>query len=446
MKVDAASDKTSPDAGQITRQVERILHSTQFSSAGLLRSLLSYLAEQATEHPGEHLRVKEIATHVFHRSEDFDSQTDSVVRVHVGRLRSKLAEFYMNEGADDDVILEVPKGAYSLAFRFRSTVTSLAPVPEIQPVETDALSHASLPAAPQRVVPWRRFILPGITLLSLILSAWLLLENRQLRRDTAQPSRLGVLPWSALELGDLPIRIVLSDNSVGVAQDIVGGNLSLKEYISRKYLATAKPASLELTELAQILSQRQYTSLADAEIASHIFRLDSVLSKRGVIRFARNVHLDDFKDANNVIIGSYRANHWVELYQPDLNFTVEYDRELATHFCRNRNPGPNEQAVYRPSGPTGTTGEAYAVVALLFNHSGKGNALLITGTNTESTEAAGEFATDVERCVAALRSMGIDPKGPPRPFEILLKVNVIAGSVDKSEVIAYRVRPPSANR
>ena len=87
MKVDAASDKTSPDAGQITRQVERILHSTQFSSAGLLRSLLSYLAEQATEHPGEHLRVKEIATHVFHRSEDFDSQTDSVVRVHVGRLR-----------------------------------------------------------------------------------------------------------------------------------------------------------------------------------------------------------------------------------------------------------------------------------------------------------------------------------------------------------------------
>src|SRR5713101_2810919 len=150
MKVDAASDKTSPDAGQINRQVERILHSSQFSSAGLLRSLLSYLTERAIGHTGEHLKVKEIATHVFHRSEDFDSQTDSVVRVHVGRLRSKLAEFYMNEGAEDDVILEVPKGAYLLAFRFRSTVASLAPIPEIQPVDTGALSPAPLPAAPQR--------------------------------------------------------------------------------------------------------------------------------------------------------------------------------------------------------------------------------------------------------------------------------------------------------
>jgi hypothetical protein len=446
MKVDSPSEKISPDAGQITRQVERILHSSQFSSAGLLRSLLSYLTERAIEHPGEHLKVKDIATQVFHRSEDFDSQTDSVVRVHVGRLRSKLAEFYMNEGADDDVILEVPKGAYSLAFRFSSTVTSLAPVPEVQPVETAVFSPAPLPAAAQRDARWRRLILPVITALALILSLWLLLENRQLRRDAAQPARLGVLPWSALELGDLPIRVVLSDNSVGAAQDIVQGDLSLKEYINRKYLATAKLTSPELTELAQVMSQRQYTALADAEIACHIVRLDSVLSRRGVIRFARNVHLDDFKDANNVIIGSFRANHWVELYQPDLNFNVEYDQQLATHFCRNRNPGPTEQAIYRPSGPTGTTGEAYAVVALLFNHSGKGNALLITGTNTESTEAAGDFATDAERCPAALRSMGIDPKGPPRPFEILLKVKVIAGSVDKSEVIAYRVRPPSANR
>src|SRR5260370_34621058 len=108
--------------------------------------------------------------------------------------------------------------------------------------------------------------------------------------------------------------------------------------------------------MGRTLSQRQYTSMAEAEIASHIFRLDSVLSKRGVIRFARNVHLDDFKDANNVIICSYRANHWGELYQPDVNFTVEYDRELATPFCRNRNPGPTEQAVYRPRAPTAATG------------------------------------------------------------------------------------------
>jgi hypothetical protein len=449
MKVDSVFDSTSPRVDQIRGQVDRILHSSHFSSAELMRLLLSFLADRAIEQPGEHLKVKEIATRVFHRTEDFDSQTDSVVRVHVGRLRSKLAEFYMTDGADDDVILEVPKGAYFLACRYRHAAASPVAAEAVQPVAiqpvaiqpVDAAVLSAPLAATGRQARWKRLILPAITALSLGLSVWLVLENRQLRRDAGAPTKLGVLPWSALELGDLPVRVVLADNSVGAAQDIVHGNLSLKEYINRNYLATAKPTRPDLVAVAQVLSQRQYTSLADAEIATRILRLDSVLLRRGLVRYARYMQLEDFKDGNNVIIGSYRANHWAELYQPDLNFNVEYDQQLATHYCRNRHPGQHEQAVYRPTGPTGTTGEAYAVVALLFNHSGKGHTLLITGTNTESTQAAGDFVTNAERFSAALRAMGIDPKGAPRPFEILLKVSVIAGSVDKSEVIAHRVPP-----
>ena len=96
-------------------QVERILKSGPFRGSETLRNLLSYLGSRAAESPPRPVKVGEIAKSVFGRTEDFDSQTDSIVRVHTGRLRSKLAEFYVGEGSQDDLVLSIHgKGRYDL--------------------------------------------------------------------------------------------------------------------------------------------------------------------------------------------------------------------------------------------------------------------------------------------------------------------------------------------
>ncbi|MGH9664149.1 MAG: hypothetical protein ACRD9L_06985, partial [Bryobacteraceae bacterium] len=274
---------------------------------------------------------------------------------------------------------------------------------------------------------------------SLLLAAGLAVENHKLASG-AKPVR-APLPWSALEMGESRIPIVVSDMGVGLAQDIGHEDLSLREYINHNYLVRAKPGSRALGDLARVLCLRELTSQADAEIAARIVRLDPVLSERAIVRSARNMSMEDFTAGSTILIGSYRACHWVELFQNELNFNVEYDEQRAVHFCRNRNPRPGEQALYRPTGPTGTSGEGYAVLALIPNHNGQGNVLLITGTNMESTQAAGDFVTNRERCSQTLRSMAINPQGPPRYFEVLLKVKTIAGSVDQSGVLAYRTAP-----
>jgi hypothetical protein len=432
MRIDSAAESTPPAAGGLRREVDRILHSTAFAGSELLRLLLSFLADRAMETPGEHVKVKEIATRVFGRSDNFDSQTDSVVRVHIGRLRAKLAEYYVSEGAEDEIVLEVPKGAYFLAWHSRHPQPPTAESPVTPPV---AVGNGS--PAPLRRSRWVRFVMPVTTALSLLLAAGLAIENHRLASGAAKAP----LPWSAIEMGDLRIPIVVSDMGVGLAQDIGHEDLSLKEYINHNYLARAKPVGRELNDLARTLCLRELTSLADAEIASRIVRLDPVLSERAIVRSARNMNMEDFTEGSSILIGSYRACHWVELFQNELNFNVEYDGQKAVHFCRNRSPRAGEQEIYRPAGPTGTSGEGYAVVALIPNHNGQGNALLITGTNMESTQAAGDFVTNKERCSRILRSMGIDPQGPPRYFEILLKVKAIAGSVDRSSVLAYRTVP-----
>src|SRR5258708_16516141 len=42
-----------------------------------------------------------------------------MVRVQAGRLRTKLAEYYASEGADDQIMVELPKGTYALTFHPR---------------------------------------------------------------------------------------------------------------------------------------------------------------------------------------------------------------------------------------------------------------------------------------------------------------------------------------
>jgi len=57
-----------------------------------------------------------------------------MVRVQAGRLRGKLAEYYSANGADDTVIVDLPKGTYVVAFHYRPNATkphlnSAEPIP-----------------------------------------------------------------------------------------------------------------------------------------------------------------------------------------------------------------------------------------------------------------------------------------------------------------------------
>jgi hypothetical protein len=88
-----------------------------------LCKLVRYLAVHALKHPGVALKEYQIATEIFGRPADFDPHLDSLVRVQAGRLRSKLSEYYASEGAEDPIVVELPKGTYTLAFHNSTTAT-----------------------------------------------------------------------------------------------------------------------------------------------------------------------------------------------------------------------------------------------------------------------------------------------------------------------------------
>jgi len=122
---------------QYLAQIEKIANSSLLHGSESLCKLLRYLARNAVDHPGAHPKEYQIATEVFGRSSDFDPQMDSTVRVQVGRLRQKLHEYYSSEGAEDAILVDLPKGSYALGLHHRGPA----------PLQKELESHVVAPVA-----------------------------------------------------------------------------------------------------------------------------------------------------------------------------------------------------------------------------------------------------------------------------------------------------------
>ncbi len=101
----------TPDAAVVTVALSRLLASPVFAQARRQSRLLRYIVEQSAAGRGGRLSQFSIGIDVFDRGADFDPTTDSAVRVEVGRLRSKLREYYETY-PDEPVVFRLPKGRY----------------------------------------------------------------------------------------------------------------------------------------------------------------------------------------------------------------------------------------------------------------------------------------------------------------------------------------------
>ena len=103
-----------------SNQLDRVLQSSVLHGSETLRKLLRYLVEQRLHHPGVVVKEPQIARELLGKGLSFDPQLDPTVRVQVGRLRTKLVEYYATEGTSDEIVIEIPKGAYDATFRRRA--------------------------------------------------------------------------------------------------------------------------------------------------------------------------------------------------------------------------------------------------------------------------------------------------------------------------------------
>ena len=133
--------------GEIEAELARLLGSDKISRNVNSARFLRYVVEEALEGRGERLKAFSIATQALGRSDDFDPQSDSIVRVQAVRVRAQLEDYYTGPGAGDPVRITLPKGSY--VPRFECPLTP-------RPVETEPEAPAAVPVpAPRPVEPDR---------------------------------------------------------------------------------------------------------------------------------------------------------------------------------------------------------------------------------------------------------------------------------------------------
>jgi hypothetical protein len=420
-----AMGTAEPREEELRALVERIAASTRFQKSPRMRTLLLYICEHGLANRPDKIREPAIGVHVFGRAPDYNPNDDNIVRVSARELRRRLDEYFVGEGRDEPLLIEIPKGGYVPRFVPRSSADAPTPWAEAQapPLHTPKamISHAA--------GRWGRLAIgfgAGVLTCAAVISTVYLSRTAVTQPDHPLFSRI-------FKPGPPPL-FVMADASLVLLQDIVKEPVSLAGYLTGDYIRRLqRPVGEDRALLFDLASGRRSIGYAEGVLGARLARMDPNL----VLRVARDVTMADFRTTSLVVVGSKRSNPWVELFEPKLDFSIEYDEQRGQPFVRNRAPRAGELPIYPSPGDISAVHGTYGIIAFLPNLTHTGSVLILAGATMAGTEAAGELVLSPVLLRKLTERLG---REHPLPyFEVLIKAGRLAGASGAVEIVVHRV-------
>jgi len=109
----------APDPALVKEELERILSSKAFRKSPVLSNFLRFVVTETVEDKVNEIKEYTIAVKALGKPADFNPQIDAVIRIHAGRLRRTLLEYYKKEGTNDPLTISLKPGRYIPQFTFR---------------------------------------------------------------------------------------------------------------------------------------------------------------------------------------------------------------------------------------------------------------------------------------------------------------------------------------
>lgn len=439
----------SVEASQHHAQLERVVNSQEFKRALRLRELLNFLGNHALGSRSGTLREQEIGTAVFGRPDDYDTSLDNIVRVNVSELRKRLAHYFDQEGAHEPTVIQIPRGGYLPVFMPRELPRAAdnggedavrPATPDPPPEVTDGLARTTSPASvmtPLAALHRPAVVVPlTLAVVFFCASAFLLWQNHrlavQMQPWKADPVIASL--WSEFFASNDDVDIVTADTSLAMAEDLLGRNISLGDYLDYHYKGIPDEPGLtpQMRSTLKLIMERNNGSIGDFQAAQRFLDLAG-RSPATKLASARSYTPENIKTNNVILIGGRQSNPWVDLYKDRLNFSLDYDPGTKRPSISNRSPAPGEKSVYLvPSDPS----RAYSIVAFLPNLGERRYAVIVAGTDSQATRAAGDFITSTRGLIQIRQKL---PTGAFPFFEILLSSSRLDGTTLDTEILAYRV-------
>src|SRR5499426_1657516 len=107
---------------EIRQALDRILNSRHFSHASKKRKFLQLICDYHLASRAKEINEHLIGLEVYERNDRYNPAEDPVVRVAAHDVRKRLEQYYLHEGRDDEIHLEIPVGSYEPVFKVVSGV------------------------------------------------------------------------------------------------------------------------------------------------------------------------------------------------------------------------------------------------------------------------------------------------------------------------------------
>jgi hypothetical protein len=386
-------------AALIQEELARIVTSIPFHNSKQSQQLLRYMVEQTLAGNGALLKERLIGVEVFGRAADYDSNADPIVRSRATDVRKRLAQYYVGEGAQAPIRIEINPGAYCASFSSAPIVLAGDPLhcdprkiiePQFVAQNTVTNTVSTNSRADSTSERPRRF--PSRLLYAFLATAMVLIFSVCVYWF-GQKSAINQF-WNPFLKAPRPLLIYAGSFPIGTdstSSAMTSGNLS----------ASVKVASL--------LSQDK---------------------QNFDIRSGEDIAFDDLRQFPAVLIGSF-DNRWTMLLNDDLQFIWVLGGVLSI-----RDVSSNERQWVPVRSPDGKVVADYAIVTRLLSSKTGQPLLILAGITDSGTRAAAEFVTSPELFDKAVASA---PRNwPQKNIQFVLQTRVINGIPTTPAVVATR--------
>ena len=399
-------------------EVGRIISSEVLRGSESLCQLLGYLASHSVGERSSSVKEHQIATEVFGRTVDFDPRLDSTVRVQTSRLRAKLAEYYAGPGAQDPLIVDIPRGAYSVVVRPR-------PIREEPPPHIEVHTADFVPVVRPdryRFAVW----LLSIICCGLIVSLLYVVRIRPAPVAEVRPEIPAPLKafWHVF-MGAPERTWVVFSNAEFVGRPETG----------LRYLDPARDQGAAIFD--------HYTGIGEVMAIHELDQLFAQFRHGVVVKRGRLLAMDDVKNNDLIFVGSPSEN----LALRDLPVMQQFQFRRLDSGPRkgdlaimNLHPAQEEQKGYIDSVGLPVK-EDYAVIGLLPGPTRQHWVMTLAGVTTMGTQAAVEYVcsgSGVEQLLKTARNA----RGEVMSFEAVIRVSVSRGVPVSSQLVAAHLRTP----
>jgi hypothetical protein len=442
----------SPSEEEVRLELDSVLRSQVFRKSERNSHFLRFICETTLAGGASKLNEYLIAYEVFERGADYSPGDDSVVRRQAYSLRQKLQEYYLNEGKDDPVRIELPAGRYVPMFvqallqaqpEHSSAVEPVASAPEtVQFPGTRLIQERALRPA----YIWTATTV-FIAMFSFGAGWWMRAPDQNNRKSGRVDPGLSEIwgswltdPAGAVICFSNPLTAIVKQNDQRFPPETLPHRIELSEPEAQPLREEFHLPPGGYFYLSPGIGHAKMGEALGSMALTVLFTNAGIPVHETQSRF---LNWEDFRSENLILMGHDEANRWLDPILSNLPLRLAATEIDRPRRIVNTAPKAGEKSEFHIDYATahGQPSDDYGLVSMLNGIDGRHRLLLVNGVNAEGTRTALEFLTDPAKIgvlLEALRKASPGHKGEWH-FQMVLHAEVRDKIPTRADLILVRV-------